>query len=106
MAVNRQSCHCLFHLTANKLYTDGHMPSAKPLKRFPFLDPNVEYVTSSKLRLLNMKVLRSLRKPMIVTTREKGPCAVILSYETYMSMQTVIMSGIGPMLERVCGEGE
>lgn len=96
----------MFHLTDNKLYTDEHMPSAKPLKRFPFLDPNVEYVTSSKLRLLNMKALRALRKPMIVTTREKGPCAVILSYDTYMSMQTVIMSGIGPMLDKAIGKGE
>ena len=53
---------------------------------FPFIDPRVEHVGVSKLRLMNATNLKTVRN-MIVIQENDRPLAVLLNYEQYLSMQ-------------------
>lgn len=52
----------------------------------PVLDPNVQYVGVSKLRLLNADKLHSLDKTLVIQDDDK-PIAVVLSFGQFMRMQ-------------------
>ena len=59
------------------------MPETKGI---PVIDPNVQHVGVSKLRLLNASKLRTLDKTLVIQDDDK-PLAVVLSYEQFMEMQ-------------------
>ncbi|MDQ3666539.1 MAG: hypothetical protein M3410_08160 [Acidobacteriota bacterium] len=54
--------------------------------KIPHIDPNVQYVGVSKLRLLNADRLHSLDKTLVIQDDDK-PLAVVLSYEQFLEMQ-------------------
>jgi len=54
--------------------------------KIPHIDPNVQYVGVSKLRLLNADRLRSLDSTLVIQDDDK-PLAVVLSYEQFLEMQ-------------------
>lgn len=57
----------------------------------PYIDPNVEYVSPSRLRGLNAEALRSLDKTLVIQHSE-CPLAVLLTYERFLSMQRELQS--------------
>ena len=63
----------------------------------PFFD-DVEYIGASKLRTLNSKNLRALRRPLVIMPhyREKGtqPLAVIINYQQYLALQSLVMKSL------------
>lgn len=61
------------------------MPSTET-KGIPVIDPNVQYVGVSKLRLLNADKLHSLDKTLVIQDDDK-PIAVVLSFDQFMQMQ-------------------
>ncbi len=57
----------------------------------PYIDPNVEYVSPSRLRGLNAERLQSLDTTLVVQHNER-PLAVLLTYERFLSMQREMQS--------------
>ena len=60
--------------------------STTATKGIPVIDPNVQYVGVSKLRLLNADKLQSLDKTWVIQDDDK-PIAVVLSFGQFMQMQ-------------------
>ena len=56
---------------------------------FPRIDPNVKYCGVSKLRELNSDKLRELPGALVIQENNE-PIAVIVSYETFLLMQSRI----------------
>jgi hypothetical protein len=54
--------------------------------KIPHIDPSVQYVGVSKLRLLNAERLRSLDNTLVIQDDDK-PLAVVLSYDQFLEMQ-------------------
>jgi hypothetical protein len=70
----------------------------------PLFDPQVEYISVSKIRNLQRKALRELRNPLaVLAPGGTQPLAVIIPFHLYMFMQTTIMnssmSNVGPERE-------
>ncbi len=64
------------------------------IPHFPFVDPNLEYIGTSKLRLLNAKALRQLRRPIVVQDQiTNKPLVVIVKYEHYLQVQRILLEG-------------
>jgi hypothetical protein len=61
------------------------MPNTETMG-IPVIDPNVQYVGVSKLRLLNADRLHSLDKTLVIQDDDK-PIAVVLSFGQFMRMQ-------------------
>lgn len=51
-----------------------------------FIDPQTEYITVAKLRLLTRRSLKEMRHPIIVTG-DSRPAAIILNYQQYLDFQ-------------------
>ena len=93
--LQRHHCRWVVSRVRNPLYNpfmdDARLMAA--LQRF--LGPDVEQVCITKLRLLNKKALREMRRPMILQTEGKKPftmepLAVVVRYDVYLEMQKVI----------------
>jgi hypothetical protein len=58
----------------------------------PFLDPSLEYIGTSKLRLLTGKTIKALRRPLLVQDQKRNtPLAVIIKYERYIQIQRILL---------------
>lgn len=57
---------------------------------FPRIDPNVKYCGVSKLRELNADKLRELSGALVIQDNNE-PLAVIVSYETFLLVQSKIV---------------
>ena len=54
---------------------------------FPYIDPRVEHVGVSKLRLMNATTLKTVRNTIVIQENDR-PLAVLVNYEQYLSMQS------------------
>jgi hypothetical protein len=65
--------------------------SANPI---PMIDPRVRHIGVSKLRGLSAAELKrqSERKETLVVQVEDIPVAVVVSYDTYISIQQLVLS--------------
>lgn len=62
------------------------------LADIPFVDPSLEYIGTTKLRLLNKKALGQLRRPIVVQDQKTSkPLAVIIRYEHYLQVQRALL---------------
>jgi hypothetical protein len=60
------------------------MPATKD--GMPYIDPNVQFVSVSKLRTLNATNLHDLDKTLVIQSEDQ-PLAVIVRYEQFLEMQ-------------------
>jgi hypothetical protein len=60
-------------------------------KHTPYIDSNVKHVGVSKLRHLDAEDLSALKETLVLQSGEK-PLAVLIPYETYIAMQSLIES--------------
>jgi hypothetical protein len=62
------------------------------LPQVPYVDPSLEYIGTSKLRLLNRKSVRALRRPIVIQDQKSNtPLAVIIKYDRYIQMQRILL---------------
>jgi predicted transposase YdaD len=54
--------------------------------RVPYIDPDVEHVGVSKLRMLNATTLRNFDKTLVIQDNDT-PLAVLLTYDQFLLMQ-------------------
>ena len=59
----------------------------------PVIDPNVKYCGVSELRKLNSERLRTLTGALVIQDNGE-PLAVIISYETFLTVQRSIEDGV------------
>jgi len=57
----------------------------------PYIDPRVQHIGVSRLRQLNADYLRMLDHLLVVRDNE-NPLVVILPYEQFMGMQSLIVA--------------
>lgn len=55
-------------------------------KEVPYIDPDVEHIGVSTLRTMNAASLRGSSKTLVIRDNNT-PVAVLLAYETFLSMQ-------------------
>ncbi len=69
----------------------GTLNSTGALEAVVYIDPNVEHVGVSKLRKLNSKELRLIKKVMVLQDNDE-PLAVLVKYEQFLIMQNQLKS--------------
>jgi hypothetical protein len=66
--------------------------------QIPFFDRNVEHVPVSKVRYMNTADLRELDHPVLIHGMS-GPVAVLLSYESWGFLQSLMQKQMSPILD-------
>ena len=59
----------------------------------PFLDPAVEHVGVSKLRMFNATNLGKIKKMLVIQDND-SPLAVLLSYSQYLAIQSKLQEAL------------
>lgn len=61
----------------------------------PFFDPGIEYATISKIRGLNAKNLKAMRRPLAFSDRKGVPLGIVIPYQLYLQMQRILLAAYG-----------
>ena len=78
--------------------------------RVPFLDPELEYVGTTKLRYMTIESLEQLKRPIVIQALRDGkdlqPLAVIIPYQQYLVMQKILEDAYLQALSGVSNIGQ